>query len=143
MGLAPIGCAPHYLWESNSARCVDEVNKLILGFNLALKYAVLELNRKLPDALFIFCDAFEGHLGSPISLQSVDHLFFQPPFPYPQRYVDGRIRDDDGSLLRAGQVRGPGARDGVQERVQPRLVGRVPPHNILTKFWPTLFNFKL
>ncbi|XP_078442911.1 SGNH hydrolase-type esterase superfamily protein [Wolffia australiana] len=64
MGLAPIGCAPHYLWQQRSERvgCVEEVNNIVVGFNMVLKFMVYELNQKLPNANFVFCDAFEGSM---------------------------------------------------------------------------------
>ncbi|KAF6140810.1 hypothetical protein GIB67_042223 [Kingdonia uniflora] len=64
MGLAPIGCAPHYLWQyqSKNGECVKEINDMINEFNFAMRYMVQELNQELADANFIFCDAFEASM---------------------------------------------------------------------------------
>ncbi|TMW95804.1 hypothetical protein EJD97_008325 [Solanum chilense] len=54
MGLAPIGCAPYYLWlySSENGEYVKNINDMILEFS--------ELNEELADATIIFCNAFEG-----------------------------------------------------------------------------------
>ncbi|XP_072964345.1 GDSL esterase/lipase 7 [Typha angustifolia] len=64
MGLAPIGCTPHYLWEYGSAngKCIDEINNVIIEFNYAMRYMVDELSHELPGATMTFCDAFEGSM---------------------------------------------------------------------------------
>lgn len=64
MGLAPIGCAPHYLWEYNSkeGECIEEINDEVMEFNLVMRRMVWELNRDLSDGNFIFCDVFEGSM---------------------------------------------------------------------------------
>ncbi|XP_051137634.1 GDSL esterase/lipase 7 [Andrographis paniculata] len=64
MGLAPLGCAPYYLWLYSSANgeCIEVINNMILEFNFAMKYMVEELNHVLPDANIVFCDAFEGSM---------------------------------------------------------------------------------
>ncbi|KAL3635760.1 hypothetical protein CASFOL_020307 [Castilleja foliolosa] len=64
MGLAPLGCAPYYLWmyHSEKGRCVDMINEMILEFNYAMRFMVEELNRELIDANVIFCDAYEGSM---------------------------------------------------------------------------------
>ncbi|XP_057966831.1 GDSL esterase/lipase At1g71691 [Malania oleifera] len=64
MGLAPIGCAPHYLWQHNSkdGECVQEINDMIMEFNFAMRYMVEELGRELHDSNIIFCDVFEGSM---------------------------------------------------------------------------------
>ncbi|PHT57855.1 hypothetical protein CQW23_00218 [Capsicum baccatum] len=64
MGLAPIGCAPYYLWlySSKNGECVETINDMILEFNFAVRYMVSELNEELVDASVIFCDAFEGSM---------------------------------------------------------------------------------
>ncbi|GMH09328.1 hypothetical protein Nepgr_011169 [Nepenthes gracilis] len=64
MGLAPMGCAPHYLWKYNSmgGECVDDINDIIMEFNFAMRYMVQELNKELPDATIIFCDVYEGSM---------------------------------------------------------------------------------
>ncbi|OVA00969.1 Lipase [Macleaya cordata] len=64
MGLAPIGCAPHYLWQYNSknGECVEEINDLVMEFNFAMRYMVEELSKELVDANIIFCDVYEGSM---------------------------------------------------------------------------------
>lgn len=64
MGLAPLGCAPYYLWlyESENGECVETINDMIVEFNFAMRYMVEELNHELVGANVIFCDAFEGSM---------------------------------------------------------------------------------
>ncbi|KAK3003387.1 hypothetical protein RJ639_019382 [Escallonia herrerae] len=64
MGLAPIGCAPYYLWqyESENGECIEMINDLILEFNFVMRYVVEELNQELHGANIIFCDALEGSM---------------------------------------------------------------------------------
>lgn len=64
MGLAPIGCAPYYLWLHNrkDGHCVEKINDMVLEFNFAMRFTVEELTKELPDAKIIFCDAFEGSM---------------------------------------------------------------------------------
>lgn len=64
MGLAPLGCAPYYLWlyESENGECVEMINDMIVEFNFAMRYMVEELNHELVGANVIFCDAFEGSM---------------------------------------------------------------------------------
>ncbi|CAK9174834.1 unnamed protein product [Ilex paraguariensis] len=64
MGLAPIGCAPYYLWqyESKDGECVKMINDMILEFNFVIRHTVEELNQELIDANVIFCDVFEGSM---------------------------------------------------------------------------------
>ncbi|KAF6163929.1 hypothetical protein GIB67_024784 [Kingdonia uniflora] len=72
MGLAPIGCTPHYLWQyqSKNGECVKEINHMINEFNFAMRYMVQELNQELAHANFIFCDAFEASMEIMKSLQN-------------------------------------------------------------------------
>ncbi|KAL0324187.1 UNVERIFIED_CONTAM: GDSL esterase/lipase [Sesamum calycinum] len=64
MGLAPIGCAPYYLWlyDSPNGQCVEMINNMIMEFNFDMRFMVEELNHKLPGANIVFCDAFEGSM---------------------------------------------------------------------------------
>ncbi|KAM0069983.1 putative triacylglycerol lipase [Helianthus debilis subsp. tardiflorus] len=64
MGLAPIGCAPYYLWQYNSqnGECIKPINNVILEFNFVMRYTVEELNKELVDANIIFCDAYAGSM---------------------------------------------------------------------------------
>nr|GEV99403.1 GDSL esterase/lipase 7-like [Tanacetum cinerariifolium] len=64
MGLAPIGCAPYYLWQynSNNGECVKTINDMIMEFNFEMRYTIKKLNRELPDANVIFCDAYLGSM---------------------------------------------------------------------------------
>ncbi|KVH91828.1 Lipase, GDSL [Cynara cardunculus var. scolymus] len=64
MGLAPIGCAPYYLWQYNSenGECVKTINNMIMEFNFVMRYTVKELRKELIDANIIFCDAYLGSM---------------------------------------------------------------------------------
>ncbi|ESR52564.1 hypothetical protein CICLE_v10023992mg, partial [Citrus x clementina] len=64
MGLAPIGCAPHYLWKYNSENgdCVEDINNMIMEFNFVMRYMVDELRQELPHIIVIFCDMYEGSM---------------------------------------------------------------------------------
>ncbi|KAK6158441.1 hypothetical protein DH2020_005755 [Rehmannia glutinosa] len=64
MGLAPLGCAPYYLWlyQSKNGQCIEMINDMILEFNFAMRFMVEELNKELLDANVIFCDAYEGSM---------------------------------------------------------------------------------
>lgn len=64
MGLAPLGCAPYYLWlyQSANGECVKSINNMILEFNYGMRFVVEQLNHELVGANIIFCDAFEGSM---------------------------------------------------------------------------------
>ena len=64
MGLAPLGCAPYYLWlyESENGECVEMINDMIVEFNYDMRYMVEKLNHELEGANIVFCDAFEGSM---------------------------------------------------------------------------------
>lgn len=64
MGLAPLGCAPYYLWlyQSEHGECVEKINNMIMEFNFAMRFTVQELNKELVGANIVFCDAFEGSM---------------------------------------------------------------------------------
>lgn len=64
MGLAPIGCAPHYLWKYNSenGECVEDINNMVMEFNFVMRYMVEELRQELPNIIIIFCDMYEGSM---------------------------------------------------------------------------------
>ncbi|GAB2278037.1 hypothetical protein Dimus_012736 [Dionaea muscipula] len=63
-GLAPMGCAPYYLWRyrSKDGECISEINDMIMEFNFAMRYMVQELIQELPNANIIFCDVFEASM---------------------------------------------------------------------------------
>jgi len=63
-GLAPIGCAPHYLWEygNENGECVEQINDMAVEFNFLTRYMVENLAAELPEANIIFCDVFEGSM---------------------------------------------------------------------------------
>ncbi|KAG8659040.1 GDSL esterase/lipase At5g08460 [Manihot esculenta] len=65
MGLAPIGCAPHYLWRHNSknGECITEINDMIMEYNFFMRYMIEELGQELPDAKLTFCDLYEGAMN--------------------------------------------------------------------------------
>ncbi|GAV88786.1 Lipase_GDSL domain-containing protein [Cephalotus follicularis] len=64
MGLAPIGCSPHYLWQysSKNGECIEDINNMIMEFNFVMRYMVEELLHELPDIKIIFCDMYEGSM---------------------------------------------------------------------------------
>ncbi|KAH9627337.1 hypothetical protein KSS87_020293 [Heliosperma pusillum] len=64
MGLAPMGCAPHYLWrhKSKNGECIQDINNMIREFNFMMRYTVEQLNKELLDAKIIFCDTYEGSM---------------------------------------------------------------------------------
>ncbi|XP_022631352.1 GDSL esterase/lipase At5g08460 [Vigna radiata var. radiata] len=63
-GLAPIGCAPHYLWQygNENGECIDQINDMAVEFNFLTRYMVENLAAELPEANIIFCDVFEGSM---------------------------------------------------------------------------------
>lgn len=65
MGLAPIGCAPHYLWRHNSknGECITEINDMVMEYNFFMRYMIEELGQELPDAKLTFCDLYEGAMN--------------------------------------------------------------------------------
>nr|GME06800.1 GDSL esterase/lipase At5g08460 [Ipomoea batatas] len=64
MGLAPMGCAPYYLWlyENTDGKCVEMINDMILEFNFEMRQKIEELSVELADARIIFCDAYEASM---------------------------------------------------------------------------------
>jgi hypothetical protein len=64
MGLAPIGCAPRYMWEYGiqNGECVEPINDMAIEFNFLMRYFVEKLAEELPDANIIFCDVYEGSM---------------------------------------------------------------------------------
>lgn len=64
MGLAPIGCAPHYLWQygSENGECVEQINDMAIEFNFLMRYMVEKLGEELSDANITFCDVLEGSM---------------------------------------------------------------------------------
>ncbi|CAH9089632.1 unnamed protein product [Cuscuta epithymum] len=64
MGLAPMGCAPYYLWmyPETNGECVDMINDMILEFNFEMRQMVEELAQELVGVRIIFCDAFQASM---------------------------------------------------------------------------------
>ncbi|KAF3448721.1 hypothetical protein FNV43_RR09434 [Rhamnella rubrinervis] len=65
MGLAPIGCSPHYLWQyrrSTNGECVEDINNMVMEFNFIMRYMIEELDQELPASNIIFCDVFEASM---------------------------------------------------------------------------------
>ncbi|RLM66330.1 hypothetical protein C2845_PM16G00680 [Panicum miliaceum] len=62
MGLPPVGCAPHFLWEygSQNGECIEYINNVVIEFNYALRYMSSEFIRQHPDSMISYCDTFEG-----------------------------------------------------------------------------------
>lgn len=64
MGVAPIGCTPHYLWESQSenGECAAEINNMVMQFNYAMRHGMQQLGLQLANSSIVFCDAFQGSM---------------------------------------------------------------------------------
>ncbi|KMT11897.1 hypothetical protein BVRB_5g098640 [Beta vulgaris subsp. vulgaris] len=64
MGIAPMGCAPHYLWryKSKNGECIEEINNMIMEFNFVTRYMIEELNQELSDSKITFCDTYKGSM---------------------------------------------------------------------------------
>lgn len=145
MGLPPVGCAPHFLWEygSQDGECIDYINNVVIQFNYALRYMSSEFIRQHPGSMISYCDTFEGSVDI---LKNRDRYGEQMYHCYycqiaflslgKNSHYDGitlcRFSDHHWCLLWAGEVWGPvhvcSSTDGVQRRIEPCLVGRVPPH---------------
>ncbi|XP_021757679.1 GDSL esterase/lipase At5g08460-like [Chenopodium quinoa] len=76
MGIAPMGCAPHYLWRyrSKNGECIQEINNMIMEFNFVMRYMIQELNKELSDSKIIFCDMYEGAMDI---IQNHEHYGLQ------------------------------------------------------------------
>ncbi|XP_028774732.1 GDSL esterase/lipase At1g71691 [Neltuma alba] len=64
MGLAPIGCAPHYLWQygSKDGECIEQINDMVMEFNFLMRYMIEKLTKELADLNIIFCDVLQGSM---------------------------------------------------------------------------------
>ncbi|XP_022732668.1 GDSL esterase/lipase At1g71250-like [Durio zibethinus] len=70
VGILPLGCTPSLLlqWHNPTARsniddgtgCVEEINDLVLQYNIMLEESIVRINEELPDALIVFCDLYQG-----------------------------------------------------------------------------------
>ncbi|KAI4326812.1 hypothetical protein L6164_019342 [Bauhinia variegata] len=63
-GLAPIGCAPNYLWlyGSENGECVEQINDMVREFNFVMRYMIKKLAEEHSDLNITFCDVFEGSM---------------------------------------------------------------------------------
>ncbi|KAE8712203.1 Pyridine nucleotide-disulfide oxidoreductase family protein [Hibiscus syriacus] len=65
-GILPLGCSPSsfFQWQADDANgtmgCVEEINEVILKYNVLLEDSILRLNDELPDAHIVFCDIYQG-----------------------------------------------------------------------------------
>ena len=77
-GLAPIGCAPHYLWQygSENGECVEQINDMAIAFNFLMRYMVAKLAAELSDANIIFCDVFEVSMDILKNHERYGEVFF-------------------------------------------------------------------
>ncbi|KAL8133188.1 hypothetical protein AgCh_008594 [Apium graveolens] len=55
-GIGLLGCIPSILAQSNSGKCSEQVNQLVLPFNTNLRTMVTNLNTNLPGSNFIYLD---------------------------------------------------------------------------------------
>ncbi|XVF05001.1 hypothetical protein REPUB_Repub05bG0132200 [Reevesia pubescens] len=70
MGILPLGCTPGFRWEWHNPRVrgniedgkgrVDEINELVLQYNIMLEEHIVMLNEELPDVQIVFCDLYQG-----------------------------------------------------------------------------------
>ncbi|GMI94610.1 GDSL-type esterase/lipase 77 [Hibiscus trionum] len=67
MGILPLGCAPSsfFQWHTGDAiakatGCVEDINEVVLKYNVRLEDSIVRLNEELPDAHIVFCDLFQG-----------------------------------------------------------------------------------
>ncbi|XP_021655426.2 GDSL esterase/lipase At1g71250 [Hevea brasiliensis] len=67
MGILPLGCTPRMVWEWHNVTtidarrgCVEEINELVLQYNIILDEHIMELKTELSDAQIIFCDVYQG-----------------------------------------------------------------------------------
>ncbi|KAA8544427.1 hypothetical protein F0562_022439 [Nyssa sinensis] len=67
MGILPLGCTPRVLWEGENSRvgdggsaCEEEINELVVEYNIMLEDHIVDLNVQLADAHIIFCDVYQG-----------------------------------------------------------------------------------
>ncbi|KDP42910.1 hypothetical protein JCGZ_23852 [Jatropha curcas] len=67
VGILPLGCTPRTAWEWHNATtvvgvrgCVQEVNELVLQYNIIINEHIIALNKEFPDAQIIFCDVYQG-----------------------------------------------------------------------------------
>ncbi|KAJ7560522.1 hypothetical protein O6H91_04G133600 [Diphasiastrum complanatum] len=59
--VGPLGCIPSQINQrSQSDACVDYINNYIVSFNAALKLLVARLNQELPDAIFVYSNAYDS-----------------------------------------------------------------------------------
>ncbi|KAF9618949.1 hypothetical protein IFM89_002944 [Coptis chinensis] len=57
-GMGPLGCAPNY--TNLHDNCNDEINEVILQYNVTLSERLQILNYELLDAEIVFCDMYKG-----------------------------------------------------------------------------------
>ncbi|KAB2620755.1 GDSL esterase/lipase [Pyrus ussuriensis x Pyrus communis] len=64
IGLALIGCAPHYLsqYRVKDGQCIKEINNMVMEFNFVMRYMIEELREELPVTNIIFYNMFEGSM---------------------------------------------------------------------------------
>lgn len=58
-GLGPMGCIPLQRVLSTSGQCQERANKLAVSFNKAANQSLGSLDSRLPNASFMFGDAYD------------------------------------------------------------------------------------
>ncbi|KAF5750004.1 GDSL esterase/lipase [Tripterygium wilfordii] len=61
-GLGPLGCIPSQRVKSKTGECLKRVNEWVLEFNSKAKNLVNSLNKRLPNAKFMFADTYQDVL---------------------------------------------------------------------------------
>ncbi|KAJ6801706.1 GDSL esterase/lipase-like [Iris pallida] len=87
LGLGPMGCIPLQRYLTVSGDCQESTNKLAIGFNKAASQLLVNLSSTLPNATFLFGDAYD---------------FFQDMIDRPQVYG---FNNSDAPCCSIGNIR--------------------------------------
>lgn len=58
-GLGPLGCIPSQRVKSKTGQCLKRVNEWVLEFNSKVDKLIDRLNKRLPNANFLFADTYQ------------------------------------------------------------------------------------
>ncbi|KAL2651925.1 hypothetical protein R1flu_020053 [Riccia fluitans] len=61
LGIGPVGCAPHFLWQTNTTTgdCLESVNEYVSEFNDGLREMLVRFNQQNRGAHFEYRDCFD------------------------------------------------------------------------------------
>ncbi|KAL3699949.1 hypothetical protein R1sor_017971 [Riccia sorocarpa] len=61
LGIGPVGCAPHFLWQTNSTtgNCLEAVNGYVSQFNDGLREMLVQFNQRNRGVHFVYRDIFD------------------------------------------------------------------------------------